>query len=184
MQPVVVGAVPTAVVLAVHTLLPSQRRDSVACSAEFGLPLTRQFVVLRWRATDTIHSQGQSHTNSQQYHCAFGPLFAVFISSHSLHLCLVLLRWVWTPSGGWWVKPKRPTTALAVVSTGLAITCTLLYQYGTERENWIHDKDQSVWYSNKDQRKRWIKKEMKAKQLALLDYQKVHGQRPTTAHYD
>ena len=75
-------------------------------------------------------------------------------------------------------------TSLAVVGTGLALGCTYLYQYATDRENWIHDKDQSVWYSNKDQRKRWIKKEMRAKQLALLDYQREHGQRPTTAHYD
>ena len=75
-------------------------------------------------------------------------------------------------------------TALALVGTGLAVTCTYLYRYGTERENWVNDKDQTVWYSAKDQRRRGAKKEARAKQQQLLDYQREHGQRPTTAHYD
>ena len=91
---------------------------------------------------------------------------------------------MWTPTGGWWVKPKRPGVAIGVVATGLALTIGYVYSYAAERESWIHDKDQSVWYGAKDQRKRWIKKEMREKHQSLLDYQKEHGQRPTSAHYD
>ena len=73
---------------------------------------------------------------------------------------------------------------MGVVSAGLALTFGYMYSYATERETWIHDDDQSVWYSNKDQRKRWIKKEMREKQQTLLAYQKEHGQRPSSAHYE
>ena len=98
--------------------------------------------------------------------------------------CSDVLRWVWSPTGGWWVQPRHWMRNTAIVGTGIACIAVYAYNWATERESWINDADQTVHYSDKDQRAKLARKENRAKQQALLDYQKEHGQRPTTAHYD
>ena len=54
-----------------------------------------------------------------------------------------------------------------------------LYSFSEARESYIDHRTQSVWYSSMDMRKKWIKKEEKARKLAITQqYTREYGQRP------
>ncbi|AXA51172.1 hypothetical protein MRET_3055 [Malassezia restricta] len=44
---------------------------------------------------------------------------------------------VWSPSGGWWSRPKNWATNTLVVASGLAVISYGIFKFGAERE-WRH----------------------------------------------
>ena len=94
-------------------------------------------------------------------------------------MCPWCVRWVWTTTGGWWVQPRHWRRNFAVAVVGVAGLAVSLYAYSDARESYTDFATQSVWYSSLDQRKRWIKREEKARKLKELNYSKELGQRPT-----